>query len=129
MATTRLQLVTRKDMLPEHSVYHDKGCDVAPACLACPLPVCKYDDPGWRERPTLKERSDTILSLLAEGLLPNEIAPRVGCSIRTVHRAIKKGPLDDYADDAPPLVPLPLLAKTRTIKARRPLPKLRLSRG
>ncbi len=23
--------------------YPDDGCSVAPRCLACPLPVCRYD--------------------------------------------------------------------------------------
>jgi hypothetical protein len=32
--------------LPEHAHYEDTGCEVAPACLSCPLPRCKYDEPG-----------------------------------------------------------------------------------
>lgn len=26
-------------------IYADHGCSVAPSCLNCPLPVCKYDAP------------------------------------------------------------------------------------
>lgn len=36
--------------LPEHTVYVDTGCEVAPWCLECPLPRCKYEDSAGRER-------------------------------------------------------------------------------
>jgi hypothetical protein len=25
--------------------FRDTGCELAPRCLECPLPMCKYDDP------------------------------------------------------------------------------------
>ncbi len=36
----------RSDALPEHAQYRDDGCDVHPHCLTCPLPRCRYDEPG-----------------------------------------------------------------------------------
>lgn len=27
------------------SYWRDTGCDLNPSCLACPLPVCRHDDP------------------------------------------------------------------------------------
>jgi hypothetical protein len=35
-----------KGTFPTHSHYVDDGCEVSPSCLSCPLPLCKYDDPG-----------------------------------------------------------------------------------
>ncbi|MEX0749434.1 MAG: hypothetical protein WD359_01380 [Dehalococcoidia bacterium] len=45
----RLALV-RCDTLPEDAVYRDTGCDLAPSCLNCPLPRCKYDVPRSARR-------------------------------------------------------------------------------
>ena len=35
----------------------DTGCDVAPACLACPLPKCRYDMSGSPAKPANDRRS------------------------------------------------------------------------
>ena len=35
------------DIVPEFIHYEDTGCEVSQACLNCPLPQCKYDDPDW----------------------------------------------------------------------------------
>ena len=34
------------ELLPERYPYRDEGCEVSPSCLKCPLPQCKYDEPG-----------------------------------------------------------------------------------
>ena len=36
----------RATALPEAHRYEDTGCEVAPSCLRCPLPMCRYDHPG-----------------------------------------------------------------------------------
>ncbi len=39
------------EQLPE---YPDRGCDLAPHCLDCPLPHCRFDTVDgkqWRRRP------------------------------------------------------------------------------
>src|SRR3990167_704776 len=30
-------------------IYRDTGCKASPACLRCPLPVCRYDAPKKEE--------------------------------------------------------------------------------
>ncbi len=40
---------------PKRGFYKDRGCNKAPACLSCPLPVCKFDvpdkfDKGWNRK-------------------------------------------------------------------------------
>jgi hypothetical protein len=29
--------------------HTDTGCELHPACLSCPLPRCKYDDPKYQK--------------------------------------------------------------------------------
>lgn len=67
----------------------DTGCDLHPACLSCPLPQCRYDG-GTREESQWRyvEQVAMIKRLKNEGLRAGEIAPRVGVSRRTVHRAL-----------------------------------------
>ncbi|MEX2599297.1 MAG: hypothetical protein WD533_06540 [Dehalococcoidia bacterium] len=62
------------------------GCDVAPACLDCPLPVCKHDDKDWYIRWKSNRRYRRIVEDV-RGLGPHEAARRLGISERTVHRA------------------------------------------
>ena len=33
--------------LTQEPYYPDNGCEVATACLSCPLSRCKHDDPEW----------------------------------------------------------------------------------
>lgn len=79
------------DAPPEYYPYKDTGCDAYPSCLACPLPRCKYDDPGWlqRERRLLRDRA--LLSLHgANGRSVEELARDFGISERTVFRIISR---------------------------------------
>jgi hypothetical protein len=52
----------RADELPEHVVYRDSGCDLAPSCLRCPFERCKYDAAATRRRTT--EARDREIALL-----------------------------------------------------------------
>ena len=36
----------RHDSLPEYARYRDDGCDISESCLTCPLPRCRYEEPG-----------------------------------------------------------------------------------
>src|SRR3989304_3445910 len=36
----------RRDALPEEIQYRGDGCDIHSQCLTCPLPRCRYDEPG-----------------------------------------------------------------------------------
>lgn len=74
------------DPLPEFFTYRDDGCEVAPACLRCPLEVCKYDDPLAYQREILQARHAPALLLLSQGVSPTEVARQTGIGVRTVHR-------------------------------------------
>ena len=74
------------DALPEFYHFEDTGCEVAPACLRCPLPQCKYDDPGLLTRMRREARNDAVLHLLGQGVSVREVAGRTGLGPRAVHR-------------------------------------------
>ena len=79
------------DRLPEFTSYQDGGCDLHPSCLTCPLPRCRYDDPGWVQREQRTSRDMAILQMRArQALSVDELAERFGVSTRTVHRAIRR---------------------------------------
>ena len=78
-----------QDLLPEHYRYQDDGCDLFPSCLNCPLPQCRYDEPGRRQK--RKElRNSEMLRLLGEGKGIKELAQRFGVSKRTVYRIMRR---------------------------------------
>ncbi len=79
------------DSLPEFYPYRDDGCEVSPSCLNCPLPKCKYDDPGWYQRERRRQREQQVLQIMArESLTVPEVARRFGVSQRTVFRILKR---------------------------------------
>lgn len=79
------------DALPEYFSYQDTGCEVSPSCLHCPLPRCKYDDPGWFHRGLLQRRNEEVLRVrVAFGLTVPQLSHRFGLSERTVHRIISR---------------------------------------
>ena len=85
--------LAREDALPEHVAYHDRGCDVFPSCLRCPLPRCRYDEPGGVRALLNRERDREIRRLRLDHELPvDEIALRFRVSRRTVFRALQHGP-------------------------------------
>ena len=79
---------SERDLLPEHLRYQDDGCDLYPSCLNCPLPRCRYDEPGRRQ--TAKELRNKEIQHLhqKEGLKVEKLAQRFGVSKRTVYRII-----------------------------------------
>lgn len=78
------------DTIPELMRYRDDGCDLHPACLTCPLPRCRYDEPGDGQ-PVLKQvRNEAVLEVFhSEGLSASELAQRFRVSKRTVHRILQ----------------------------------------
>ncbi len=78
----------RSDGLPEHRLYVDTGCEVAPKCLECPLVLCKYEDRGavWRARAADRHRQAQVLRAQFS---PPEVARRMGISLRQVYRLQK----------------------------------------
>ncbi len=78
----------RSDALPEFTRYRDSGCDVSPNCLACPLPRCRYEEPGGLRALLNKTRDEQIVTQRATGVPVAEIATRFGVSRRTVFRVL-----------------------------------------
>lgn len=78
------------DLPPEYCQYQDNGCEFAPSCLNCPLPVCIYDEQGGRQRLLKKRRAEEMARLLfSEGKNIKEVAQIYNISTRTVQRALK----------------------------------------
>jgi transposase-like protein len=84
----RLLRSPRRDALPEHTSYADTGCDIHESCLTCPLPRCRYDEPGGARKLLSDERDRTIIELRREGRPISAIATRFGVSRRTVFRVL-----------------------------------------
>lgn len=78
------------DTLPELFVSRDDGCEVAPSCLRCPLPQCKFDDPDRGRRNWMaarQQRHAEARRLLDKGMGIREVAATLGGSERMVYRA------------------------------------------
>ena len=75
------------DQTPEYYHYEDTGCEVAPSCLSCPLPQCKYDDPVWFQRHRRLARDLKVWSTMqSERLTADEAAQRFSVTVRTIFR-------------------------------------------
>ena len=78
----------RTDALPEYTHYADDGCDIHPHCLTCPLPRCRYEEPGGLRALLNAYRDQQILALRRQGLPADAIAQRFHLSRRTVFRIL-----------------------------------------
>ncbi|MBM4405020.1 MAG: hypothetical protein FJ039_02405 [Chloroflexi bacterium] len=62
-----------------------------PSCLTCPLPRCRYDEPGWLMKEERTSRNAEILKFRVGGRASvDDLASRFGVSVRTVHRIIRQ---------------------------------------
>lgn len=78
------------DFIPEMTRYRDDGCDIHPACLTCPLPRCRYDEPYDPHGEERRERNAAIWRAYREdGLNVAGLVDRFGVSRRTVHRVLQ----------------------------------------
>lgn len=71
----------------------DRGCYLHPSCLACPRPVCVYEDDhytydGQQKRITV-QRTEAAHALRQQGLTVEAIASAIGVSRRTVQRMLQ----------------------------------------
>ena len=80
----------RRSGLPEYASYRDTGCELAAACLECPLAMCKYDDPHWGKRNLKARRNEEIVNMRAGGMSVAQIAATMNTSERTVYRVIQQ---------------------------------------
>jgi hypothetical protein len=78
----------RGDTLPEYTRYRDDGCDISESCLTCPLPRCRYEEPGGLRALLNESRDREIIQLRLKGVAVEELADRFGISRRTVFRVI-----------------------------------------
>ena len=83
-----IRLKVRADALPEYTRYRDDGCDIHPQCLTCPLPRCRYEEPGGLKAMLNGIRDRQIVSLRTRGIPVEEIADRFGVSRRTIFRIL-----------------------------------------
>ena len=81
------------ERLPDVETFRDSGCSLHSSCLTCPLPRCRYDDPGWLQREERDSRDAEVLRLKARHQLSvDQLADKFGVSTRTVHRILRRGP-------------------------------------
>ena len=79
------------DAIPEFCHYEDTGCEVSDACLSCPLPQCKFDDPVWYQRNRRLARDFQIMyTIQQERLSMEEAAERYSVTVRTVFRILQR---------------------------------------
>ncbi|MEO8457188.1 MAG: helix-turn-helix domain-containing protein [Chloroflexota bacterium] len=84
----RPALRSRGDNLPENTRYRDDGCNISQSCFNCPLPRCRYEEPGGLRALLNESRDQEIVQLRLKGMAVEELAGRFGISRRTVFRVI-----------------------------------------
>jgi len=95
--TTQVISDSRKLPIEEdfYDHYEDKGCNVAPSCLECPLVECKHDNPYVYKR-VKRQAQDLNIVYLVSGLnLPrweraHVVANQLEMTERTVFRALQR---------------------------------------
>jgi hypothetical protein len=86
---------TRLDALPEYTEYADAGCDLYPSCLRCPLPRCRFDEPGGAAGMLRTGRDATMMRLaFDEGVPVPRLADMFGVSRRTVFRVLRSARME-----------------------------------
>ena len=78
----------RHDSLPENTRYRDDGCDISESCFTCPLPRCRYEEPGGLRALLNEQRDRQIIQLRLKGVPVDALADHFGVSRRTVFRVI-----------------------------------------
>lgn len=121
--------MVRRDTLPENARYQDEGCELADACLLCPLPICKEDSPGLNARLQRVDRNREIVKAHGKKGRRSAIAERFGVSARTVSRVVHQARtgyvsrrFEDTEGDAD--MTLEELAQSSRFRAPEPWPQL-----
>ncbi len=81
----------RSDALPEHIDYSDRGCELSPSCLRCPLAQCRYDRPGGARRVVQGSRDEAVQRFRDDGTGIDALASQFGLSRRSVFRILARG--------------------------------------
>ena len=111
---------SRVDTLAEYRDIPDTGCEFSPTCLACPQPVCKYDDPEWI-RQSCRDRDNAICEAAGNGEERADLAKRHNISVRTVYRIIDRGWRKKDVLDEPPELSLSELGQRAYFRAHKQL--------
>ena len=78
-----------RPVLDEHPPDH--GCEVAPKCLECPLPQCRYDDPrGYLRQQHRQKDAQLLEEMKHRGLSADEAAELFGVTTRTIFRVSRR---------------------------------------
>ena len=79
------------DLLPEDTLYVDRGCGEGCArSLECPYPRCRYDEPPVSSRQKILLRDRAIVEArVKEGLTIAAIAARFSVGPRTIFRVLQ----------------------------------------
>ena len=73
------------------AAYPDTGCDVAPHCLECPLPQCRYENRAWWDRNKhMLDWLAMVRVIQSENLTPDAAAARFGKSRRQIQRIVAR---------------------------------------
>lgn len=76
---------------PVFDPHEDIGCEVAPTCLHCPLPRCKFDDIAWYNKYRRMAQDLHMAAIIHdEGLSVAEAAARFAITRRTVFRVLNR---------------------------------------
>ena len=87
--------IPREDTLPDRRYdeknWRDTGCKLHPSCLACPRPLCFYDEKeSMAGRPASKLGVVPDLRGLVNSVGARAVAEMYGLSTRTVHRELAR---------------------------------------
>ena len=72
--------------LPLH--WMDRGCDLAPSCLACPFPSCRYDTPVVSLKRQQKDREVALAH--KSGVSAVDLAQQYQEPLETVYRRLRR---------------------------------------
>lgn len=92
MVSTAIELdkMHRIDAYPENTDYRDEGCELNPACLTCPLEVCRFDLPYGVQTLRTSTRMDQARDLRRHGRTVVQIGQELGISRRSVFRLLAR---------------------------------------
>ncbi len=102
----------RHDSLPENTRYRDDGCDISESCFTCPLPRCRYEEPGGLRSILNEQRDRQIIQLRMKGVPVDALADHFGISRRTVFRVIGSAKAAIRARRPDPSAPIPIRPRT-----------------
>ena len=102
----------RHDPLPENTRYKDDGCSISESCFTCPLPRCRYEEPGGLRGVLNEMRDRQILALKQAGAPVEDLADRFQVSRRTVFRVLEgTSPRSRRRRPAPDSMPIPIFLR------------------